>query len=125
MDTSTTYFAPAGDVSTQANNLCAYGDPCLYYSSGNKGANFRRKDTKSTIKDYKGYKFPKGLTGGGKPVKNNAASVCNESGHYTFGVFKNSGWKGDRAWYSVDGDCGNLPSYMKNENASGKSFRSW
>lgn len=121
----TTYFKPAGVTSADANNLCAYGDHCLYYNSGNTGANFRRTDTTSTIADYAGYKFPAGLAGGGQNVKNNAASACNESGHYTFGVFYNSNWQGDRAWYSVDGDCRNLPSYLKNENASGQSVRSW
>ncbi|GAA2433114.1 hypothetical protein [Streptomyces macrosporus] len=123
----TTYYAPSGTLTTRAadaNNLCAYGWHCLYYNSGHVGANFHRQDTSSTIRDYAGYTFPPGLPGGGQPVKNNAASVGNASGHYTFGVFYNSDWKGDRAWYAP-GDHRNLPDYLKNENASGKSFKSW
>ncbi|WP_048582291.1 peptidase inhibitor family I36 protein [Streptomyces viridochromogenes] len=126
---NTAYFAPAdmsragAKAAAEANNLCAFGDHCLYYNSGGRGANFKRVDTNSTIRDYAGYKFPAGLAGGGQPVKNNAAAVHNASGHYTFGVFYNSGWKGDREWFSP-GTGGNL-DYVKNENASGKSFKSW
>ncbi|AXE24777.1 hypothetical protein C0216_16165 [Streptomyces globosus] len=124
----TKFFAPAGApplaAAEEPNNLCAYGEVCLYYNSGHRNANFKRKDTQSTIKDYAGYTFPVGLPGGGQPVKNNAAAVHNASGHYTFGVFYNSNHKGLRAWYAP-GTGRDLPDWLKNNNASGRADRSW
>ncbi|MEF2528844.1 MULTISPECIES: hypothetical protein [Streptomyces] len=124
----TKFFAPAGAAPLAAadepNNLCAYGEVCLYFNSGHRNANFKRKDTQSTIKDYAGHTFPVGLPGGGQPVKNNAAAVHNASGHYTFGVFYNSNHKGLRAWYAP-GTGRDLPDWLKNNNASGRADRSW
>ncbi|MFD9565089.1 hypothetical protein [Streptomyces sp. NPDC059994] len=117
----TTYYAAAStDVSTaQTNNLCAYGEHCLYYNSGLHNANFKRSQSTSTIDNYAGYTFPAGLPGGGQDVKNNAASVFNASGNYTFGVFYNSNHNGTREWFSAS--SGGDLTYVKNENASGKS----
>ncbi|WP_199551977.1 hypothetical protein [Streptomyces sp. N35] len=118
------YYAPLG-VNGQAeveNNLCAYGQVCLYYNSGLRNANFPRKGTSAQLSNYSGYTYNngRGLPGYGQGVKNNAASIMNGyEGKPSFGVFYNSGWKGDRGWF-IAGDGRNLPSWLKNENASGR-----
>ncbi|MFE7074510.1 hypothetical protein ACFU96_30935 [Streptomyces sp. NPDC057620] len=120
------YFSAAESAPTTAeaagNNLCAYGQICLYYNSGLKNANFPRTGMAAQIPDYAGYTFNNGsgLPGYGQAVKNNAASIMNGyEGQPSFGVFYNSNYKGDRGWF-VAGDGRDLPDYLKNENASGR-----
>ncbi|MFD7247423.1 hypothetical protein [Streptomyces massasporeus] len=107
---------------TASNNLCAYGQVCLYYNSGCPTANFPRTGMSAQIPDYAGYKFNngKGLAGYGQPVKNNAACIMNSyEGQPSFGVFYNSNYKGDRGWFA-GGEGRDLPDYLKNNNASGR-----
>ncbi|MFE5873101.1 peptidase inhibitor family I36 protein [Streptomyces roseifaciens] len=102
----------------KSSHPCTRGYTCLFYNSNLQGATFRQGlDAKpENIPNYAGYSFYDG-NGAGQSVKNNAASVNNQSGGH-FVVYYNSNYKGGTDPIPAGAAMG--LSVTDNNNASGR-----
>ncbi|MEU3986712.1 peptidase inhibitor family I36 protein [Streptomyces sp. NPDC026672] len=99
-------------------STCSSGQVCLYYNSNFSGGIYPQTHN---ISDYANCRFGAssvtGTAGFGQSIKNNVASVANDTS-YTFYLFYNSNFAG--SWIGIPAHRAvNLPSSIKNENASG------
>ncbi|WP_433893569.1 hypothetical protein [Streptomyces sp. CA-111067] len=105
----------------------------VYYNSNNAGAvalftgNVPNYAGYTSGSNYYTYIFDTdtAYSGHGQAVKNNVASVSNESSTHDFRVYYNSGYAGPSQLIPETGSSGsatNLNSTLKNENASQKAI---
>ncbi|GAA4380931.1 hypothetical protein GCM10023088_44940 [Actinomadura verrucosospora] len=112
-------LVPASPASAAARDgKCDSGEFCYYYNSDNQGS---ISDFTGSIADYgttqpSCYDFKGDGNGKGLCVKNNAASVWNNTGK-TVRVYYNSNYGGSYQDFSA-GAKGNLNATLKNQNAS-------
>ncbi|MEU9842134.1 peptidase inhibitor family I36 protein [Actinomadura sp. NPDC048032] len=110
------YVLPASAAARDGK--CDSGEFCYYYNSDNQGS---ISDFTGSIADYgttqpSCYDFKGDGNGKGLCVKNNAASVWNNTGK-TVRVYYNSNYGGSYQDFSA-GAKGNLNATLKNQNAS-------
>ncbi|MEV4006414.1 peptidase inhibitor family I36 protein [Actinomadura sp. NPDC049753] len=110
------YVLPA--AAAARDGKCDSGEFCYYYNSDNQGS---ISDFTGSIADYgttqpSCYDFKGDGNGKGLCVKNNAASVWNNSGK-TVRVYYNSNYGGSYQDFAA-GAKGNLNATLKNQNAS-------
>ncbi|MEV0784930.1 hypothetical protein AB0I52_18535 [Streptomyces sp. NPDC050423] len=117
-------LAPAaGATSTNIDTWSSFWQPCgtylcLYYSPNLTNASWT--PTRTSDKDLAGNKFANhgtGTAGAGQVVRNNAASMGNNTTNCHVAVFYSPGWKGDANWLHA-GYAGNLNGDLRNNNAS-------
>lgn len=112
--------ASAGPEPAPPKGSCTPGYACLFYNSGFNGGRFI---SNVEIKDYDNYKgkpakFIGSGNGVGQRVKNNAASVSNDTIRH-LNIFYNSNLSCRVTCVAVSsGSKMNLPAKLKNENAS-------
>ncbi|NDU72716.1 hypothetical protein GWI34_08750 [Actinomadura sp. DSM 109109] len=112
-------LVPASSASAAGRDGdCQSGEFCYYYNSDNQGS---VSDFTGSVADYGTtqptcYDFKGEGNGKGQCIKNNAASVWNNSGK-TVRVYYNSNYGGSYQDFGP-GAKGNLNSTLKNQNAS-------
>lgn len=112
-----------GSASASALIQCAPGfdKVCLYFYMGMDGAYFDQHH--NSIPNYYGYTFDGYYdysmhTGDGQGVKNNAASVQNQS-NSGFTIFYDNNYTGVSQYFGPV-SWGNLNDSVRNDNASGR-----
>lgn len=104
------------------DGYCDPGEFCLYYNSWQLGYG-SGSDFSGSVRDYGStqpqcYEFRGPGNGRGQCVKNHAAAYWNRTSH-NVQVYVNSGWRG--SYITIPpGAYGNLPSWLKNNEASHK-----
>ncbi|MGW2106321.1 hypothetical protein [Streptomyces sp. NPDC001948] len=120
---ATLALAPTAGASTNIDTWSSFWQPCgtymcLYYSPNLTNASWTPSGTSDS--DLSGNKFANhgtGSAGAGQVVRNNAASMGNNTTNCRVAVFYSTGFKGDANWLHA-GHAGNLNGDLRNENAS-------
>lgn len=121
---ATLALAPtAGATSTNIDTWSSFWQPCgtymcLYYSPNLTNASWTPSGTSDS--DLSGNKFANhgtGSAGAGQVVRNNAASMGNNTTNCHVAVFYSPGFKGDANWLHA-GRAGNLNGDLRNNDAS-------
>ncbi|MFB7211211.1 hypothetical protein [Streptomyces sp. NPDC056255] len=121
---ATLALAPtAGATSTNIDTWSSFWQPCgtymcLYYSPNLTNASWTPSGTSDS--DLSGNKFANhgtGSAGAGQVVRNNAASMGNNTTNCRVRVFYSPGFTGDSNWLTA-GHAGNLNGNLRNNDAS-------
>ncbi|MER8088870.1 peptidase inhibitor family I36 protein [Streptomyces sp. NPDC058316] len=113
----------AGATSTNIDTWSSFWQPCgtymcLYYSPNLTNASWTPSGTSDA--DLSGNKFGNhgtGSAGAGQVVRNNAASMGNNTTNCHVTVFYSPSFKGDSNWLHA-GHAGNLNTRLRNNDAS-------
>ncbi|MFI8892299.1 hypothetical protein [Streptomyces paradoxus] len=116
----TSVFGFTGTASA-ANGVCSVQDTCFYFNSNTSGSMIDYEGDQYTHHDD--YFITSG-NGQNQVVGNNAASLfCNMGPLFTCKTYFNSGYSGD-SFKTLGGKRVNLPTWLKNNNASSESYYS-
>ncbi|HEY9438575.1 MAG TPA: hypothetical protein VIS29_07970 [Streptomyces sp.] len=113
----------AGATSTNIDTWSSFWQPCgtymcLYYSPNLDNASWT--PTRTSDADLAGNKFADhgtGSSGAGQVVRNNAASMGNNTTNCHVATFYSTSFRGDANWLHA-GHAGNLTSGLRNNEAS-------
>ena len=113
--TCTLVSTGVASASTELNGVCESSETCFYWGPGRSGAVY---DISRWVPDFAGARFVGGGQGAGEPVKNNAASVWENSGLSQGGacVHYNENYRGPYDY--VPGNTWRDLNVTRNDNAS-------